>query len=89
MISPKLVATTLVPIALALVAYPNIARAALFANYADLPTGKRYDYIVVGAGPGGSVIASRLSENLSTNVLLVEAGPRCGPSYQIIPRVPP
>lgn len=42
-------------------------------SIADLRS-RQFDYIVIGGGIGGLVVATRLSEDATKSVLLIEAG---------------
>lgn len=47
--------------------------------------GETYDYVVVGAGSGGCVLAGRLSEDPDVRVCIIEAGPEDGVDRMRIP----
>lgn len=52
---------------------PVACSAAIYENFADLPK-LDFDYIIVGGGTAGNVLANRLTEQKDTSVLVLEAG---------------
>jgi choline dehydrogenase-like flavoprotein len=47
---------------------------------------QRFDYVIVGAGSSGCVLANRLSEDAAISVLLVETGPKDRSLFITMPR---
>jgi len=44
-----------------------------------------FDYVIVGAGTAGCVLANRLSEDKAIRVCLIEAGPKDGHPFIHVP----
>ena len=54
-----------------------VALAAIWQNPSELPS-KTYDYIIVGSGPGGLIMADRLTEQGKKVIVLERGGPSTG-----------
>ncbi|KAG6888313.1 hypothetical protein C0995_009250 [Termitomyces sp. Mi166 len=55
--------------------FASLSHAALLTEISDIPAHIKFDFVIVGGGNTGNVVANRLSENDKVNVLVLEAGP--------------
>uniref|UniRef100_A0A8W7PIU0 Glucose-methanol-choline oxidoreductase C-terminal domain-containing protein n=1 Tax=Anopheles coluzzii TaxID=1518534 RepID=A0A8W7PIU0_ANOCL len=58
-------------------------------DYGNPQLRKVYDYVIVGAGPAGCVLANRLSEDPSVSVLILELGRGERPAFSEPPMLGP
>lgn len=87
--TPAPVDTASVPLALQLVSVALLVLQRTLRHNrvsSDRAIQSHYDFVVVGAGSAGSVVASRLSESAAASVLVLEAG---GPETVIMPALAP
>ncbi|ODO09253.1 hypothetical protein I350_02853 [Cryptococcus amylolentus CBS 6273] len=64
----------LFPVLAALVALPSTLAVSGITNDPSTVSNQSFDYVIVGGGLGGLVVANRLSEDPNISVLVIEAG---------------